>query len=45
MKKIIVFALLLMILISGCGSVIDNSESYYQNRPRPRVNWREYLTD
>ncbi|HET7004680.1 MAG TPA: lipoprotein [Candidatus Binatia bacterium] len=45
MKKICLFALLLMIIVSGCSSVIANSEKYYQNQPRRPINWREYLTD
>ena len=45
MKKIVLFALLLMTLVSGCSSVISNSESYYKNQPRRPINWREYLTD
>ena len=38
-------AILLIPLISGCGSVVANSESFYQNNPRRPINWREYLTD
>ena len=37
--------ILLITLVSGCGSVVANSESYYQNNPRRPINWREYLTD
>jgi len=36
---------LLITLMSGCGSVATNSESYYQNIPRRPINWREYMTD
>ena len=36
---------LLISSISGCGEVISNSERYYQEHPRGRINWREYLTD
>jgi hypothetical protein len=36
---------LLNTLVSGCGSVVANSESFYQNIPRRPINWREYLTD
>jgi hypothetical protein len=32
-------------LVSGCGSVVSNSESFYQNIPRRPINWREYMTD
>jgi len=45
MKKIALFALLLMTVVSGCSSVISTSEGYYQNKPREPINWREYLTD
>jgi hypothetical protein len=38
-------ALLLINFVSGCGSIIANSESFYQNIPRRPINWREYLTD
>ena len=38
-------AMLLITLVSGCGSVAANSESFYQNMPRRPINWREYLTD
>jgi hypothetical protein len=31
--------------VTGCGSVIDNSENFYQKIPRRPINWREYLTD
>jgi hypothetical protein len=37
--------MLLITLVSGCGSVVANSESFYQNMPRRPINWREYLTD
>jgi len=45
MKKIVLFIVLLMTLVSGCSSVLTNSENYYQNQPRQRINWREYLSD
>jgi uncharacterized protein YceK len=45
MKKIALLVLLLVIVVSGCSSVISNSESFYQNIPRRPINWREYLTD
>jgi hypothetical protein len=38
-------AILLITLVSGCGSVVANSESFYQSIPRRPINWREYLTD
>ncbi len=45
MRNIVLFALLLITLISGCSEVLTNSEKYYENQPRRRINWREYLTD
>jgi uncharacterized protein YceK len=45
MKKIVLFTLLLITLISGCSEVLTNSEKYYENQRRRRINWREYLTD
>lgn len=39
-------ALVFMInLISGCSSVIQNTQSYYETNPREPINWREYETD
>ncbi len=32
-------------LLSGCSSVIGNSENFYQDMPRRPTNWREYLSD
>jgi hypothetical protein len=32
-------------LLSGCASVIGNSENFYQDMPRRPTNWREYLSD
>lgn len=37
--------ILLITFISGCSSVINNSENFYKDTPRRRINWREYLTD
>jgi uncharacterized protein YceK len=31
--------------MSGCSSVISNSEGFYKDRPRRPINWREYMTD
>jgi hypothetical protein len=31
--------------ITGCSSVISNSEGFYKDRPRRPINWREYMTD
>ena len=36
---------LLATVVSGCSSVIRNSEEFYKDIPRRRINWREYLTD
>lgn len=32
-------------LMSGCSSVIQNTQSYYETNPREPINWREYETD
>jgi uncharacterized protein YceK len=34
-----------LITLSGCASVMSNSERFYQDHPRGRINWREYMTD
>jgi hypothetical protein len=44
MKKVLSIMLLIGVL-SGCSSVISNSEGFYKDRPRPPINWREYMTD
>jgi hypothetical protein len=44
MKKIVLSLSLLITLLCGC-SVISNSEEFYKDMPRRRINWREYLTD
>lgn len=31
--------------LTGCSSVISNSESFYKDIPRRPINWREYMTD
>jgi len=36
---------LLINAASGCSSVIQNSESFYEKIPRQPINRREYLTD
>lgn len=41
----IFWIVLLIIVMSGCASVVSNSERFYQDHPRGRINWREYLTD
>jgi hypothetical protein len=45
MKTIVLAVVLLTSSLSGCSSVISNSESYYRDIPRRPINWREYLTD
>jgi uncharacterized protein YceK len=45
MMKIALFICLLITPVSGCSSVINNSESFYRDIPRRPINWREYLTD
>lgn len=42
-KKALLISLL--ITLSGCSSVTSNSEQFYQDHPRGRINWREYMTD
>jgi hypothetical protein len=43
--KIALFICLLITPVSGCSSVINNSENFYRDIPRRPINWREYLTD
>lgn len=45
MKKIALLFCFLITVLSGCSSVISNSESFYKDMPRRPINWREYLTD
>ena len=45
MTKIALLIVLLLTLVSGCSSIISNSEDFYKDMPRRRINWREYLTD
>jgi hypothetical protein len=44
-KAIVLLMYLLITVLSGCFSVISNSESFYKDIPRRPINWREYLTD
>jgi len=44
MNKVLSIVLLIAV-VSGCSSVINNSERFYQEHPRRRINWREYMTD
>jgi hypothetical protein len=45
MMKIALSIVLLATVLTACSSVISNSEDFYKNSPRRRINWREYLTD
>jgi uncharacterized protein YceK len=45
MKKIGLSVALLITFVSGCSSVVSNSESFYRDIPRRPINWREYMTD
>jgi hypothetical protein len=31
--------------VSGCSSIVRNSEGFYQKIPQRPTNWHEYLTD
>ena len=42
MKKAVLSIALLIAVLSGCSSVISDSERFYKDRPRERINWREY---
>jgi hypothetical protein len=42
MKKTVLSIALLFAVLSGCSSVISDSERFYKDRPRERINWREY---
>jgi uncharacterized protein YceK len=35
----------LIVVLSGCSSVISDSEQFYKDRLRRPINWREYMTD
>lgn len=43
--KMALTIVLLSVWLSGCASVIGNSEAFYKDRPIRPINWREYLTD
>jgi hypothetical protein len=45
MGKTVVSIVLLIAVLSGCSSVISNSERFYEEHPRGRINWHEYMTD
>ena len=45
MKKTVLSIVLLITVLSGCSSVISDSESFYKDQPRRRTNWREYMSD
>ena len=41
MKKIVLFVILLLMIISGCA-VLANSAQYYRDHPPGPINWNEY---
>ena len=45
MKKTILSIALLIAVLSGCSSVISDSEHFYKDQPRGRINWREYMSN
>ena len=36
---------LLVTFVSGYSSDLSDSENFYKDIPRRRINWREYLAD
>ena len=36
---------LLINVVSGCSSVVSNSERYYRDIPRQPINWDDYLNN
>jgi uncharacterized protein YceK len=44
MKKTVLSIVLLIAVLSGCSSVISDSERFYKDQPRGRTNWREYTS-
>ena len=44
MKKTVLSIVLLIAVLSGCSSVISDSERFYEDQPRGRTNWREYTS-
>ena len=44
MNKVLSIVLLIAVM-SGCSSELNNSERFYQEHSRGRINWREYMTD
>ncbi len=44
-EKTVLSIVLLITVLSGCSSVISNSESFYKDKPRRPINWREYMSD
>ena len=44
-EKTVLSIVLLITVLSGCSSVITNSEGFYNDRPRRPINWREYMSD
>ena len=45
MKKTVLSIALLIVMLSGCSSVISDSERFYKDQPRRRTNYREYMSD
>jgi uncharacterized protein YceK len=45
MKKAVLSIALLIAVLSGCSSVISDSEQFYKDQPRRRINWREYMSN
>jgi len=45
MRKAVLSIALLIAVLSGCSSVISDSERFYKDQPRGRINWREYMSN
>ena len=45
LKKIVLSIALLINVVSGCSSVVSNSERYYRDIPRQPIKWDEYLNN
>ena len=41
-KYIRFFIFLLLLVISGCSSVLQNSETFYRDHPPGPIRWHEY---
>jgi len=44
-KYIRFFIFLLLLVISGCSSVLQNSETFYRDHPPGRIHWHEGYED